>query len=74
MTQVRIDWLVDTYDCGQDGCSEGYSEGAKVYFDGELAIDMTPQATCFGGDNYEPCEVYQAVLEKLGHTLVTSYD
>jgi len=75
MTDIRIEWLTDSTDCDQAGCSGGYSEGAKVYFDDELAIDLSPVASCFGGVNYGFEEVFARILSELGHRLVeVTYD
>ena len=75
MTDIRIDWMSDTSDCDQAGCSGGYSEGAMVYFDGKLAIDLSPVATCLGGTDYDTVDVFARILKELGHNLVeANYD
>ena len=74
MTNIRIEWLTASSDCDQAGCSGGYSEGARVYFDGELALDLEPEASCFGSTFYDQEQVFGLILGKLGHNLVeTSY-
>ncbi len=74
MTDIRIEWMTDSSDCDQAGCSGGYSEGARVYFDGELVLDLSPVATCFGGISYDTEEVFGCILAKLGHNLGISHD
>lgn len=75
MTDIRIEWLTDSFDCDQAGCSGGYSEGAKVYFDDKLVLDLSPSADCFGGVDYDKDEVFARILSELGHVLVESvYD
>ena len=75
MTNIRIEWLSDVSDCDQAGCSGGYSEGARVYFDGELVLDLKPVASCYGSTFYAQEQVFGIILAKLGHNLVeTSYD
>lgn len=70
MTDIRIEWLTDSFDCDQAGCSGGYSEGARVYFDGELTLDLEPAAACFDGVSYTEEQVFGLILAKLGHNLV----
>lgn len=71
---IKIEWLSDYSDCDQAGCSGGYSEGAKVWFDDELVLDLQPVATCFGGDSWDNEEVFRLILDKLGgHTLTAEY-
>ena len=75
MTDIRIEWLSDCNDCDQAGCSGGYADGARVYFDGGLALDLEPVASCFGGISYDQEQVFGMILAKLGHNLVeTSND
>jgi hypothetical protein len=75
MTNIRIEWLHDSNDCDQAGCSGGYSEGAKVYFDDKLTLDLSPKADCFGGVHYSQQDVLSFILEELGHKLVeVTYD
>lgn len=62
--QIKIEWLQDEYDC--EICDWTLSCGARVYFDGELVIDMTPVASCTKSVNYTDADVWTAILEKLG--------
>lgn len=71
MTPIRIEYLEDSHDC--ETCGYSYAEGARVYFAGVLAFELTPVAHCFGGDNYSQDEVFRQILEKLGYSLETTY-
>lgn len=70
MTDIHIVWLSDSTECDQAGCSGGFAEGAMVYFDGKLRLDLSPVASCFGGDHYGTEEVFGRILNELGHKLV----
>lgn len=72
MTDIRIEWLTDTSECDQAGCSGGWAEGARVYFDGELALDLEPAAHCYDSVSYSNEEVFARILSKLGHNLTES--
>ena len=69
MSNIKIEWLSEYSDCDQAGCSGGYSEGARVTIDGKLVLDLTPSASCFGGDHYDTSEVYRRIFAHLGHTV-----
>ena len=68
---IRIEWLSDESEC--DTCGSNWADGAHVYFDGELTLNLQPVAACFSGDNYDSDEVYKRILNKLGHTVEDSY-
>lgn len=63
--KIRIEWLEDEFDC--EICDWTISCGARVCFDGELVIDMTPVASCTKSVNYTDADVWMAILKKLGH-------
>lgn len=63
--KIRIEELSDSYDC--ETCGPSFAGGARVYIDGELKIDLTPSAHCFGGADYRDRDIMHAVLEHLGH-------
>lgn len=67
MATIKIEWLHDSYDC--ELCGSSYAEGAKVFIDGTLVLDLEPAAHCYGGANYSESEVYERVLKHLGHTI-----
>ncbi len=65
--KIKIEWLTDKMTC--DTCGFSWAEGAKVYFDDKFVIDMQPSAACFDGTSYSDADVYDAILEELGHTV-----
>lgn len=68
MSTIKIEWLHDSYG-GCETCGASYAEGARVYIDGELALDLAPAAHCLGGADYQEGEVYTRLLQHLGHTV-----
>lgn len=71
MANIKIEWLSDHNTC--ETCGSVYASGARVYIDGEVAIEMKPAASCFGGKHYEDSEVYARIFERFGHTLESEY-
>lgn len=72
MANVRIEWLHDSYsDC--ETCGTSYAEGARVYVDDRLVIDLTPVAHCTNPAHYSEQEVFGRVLEHLGHSYQDSF-
>jgi hypothetical protein len=71
---IRIEWLTDSSDCDQAGCSGGYAEGARI-FDGPCSIwfELLPSAGCFGGDTWSQEEVFAEILNRLGHSVTFEY-
>ena len=65
--KIKIEWLTDCWDC--DTCGWSSAEGARVYFDDKLVIDLTPVAHCFNNENYDDHYVFDQILQKLGHTM-----
>jgi hypothetical protein len=71
---IEIEWLSDSTDCDQAGCSGGYSTGAIVKLDGTTILELIPVAHCFGGDSWDVHEVYRQLLMKLtGYTVEEQY-
>ena len=68
MATIKIEWLTDSYS-GCETCGTSYAEGARVYIDDALALDLAPRAHCFGGADYQDGEVYTRILQHLGHTV-----
>lgn len=62
---IEISWLSDNYDCDQDGCSGGYSEGARVTVNGKQLLNLMPVAACFGGPSWDKNEVWAMILNEL---------
>jgi hypothetical protein len=65
--KIKIEWLTDQYDC--EDCGFSWAGGANVYFDDEFVIGMQPSAACYDGASYSDADVYDAILQKLGHTV-----
>ena len=70
--ELKIQWLSDEYDCDQ--CGGSSAEGAKVYLNGKLILELVPTAHCFGGTSWTESEVYKLVLEQLGYTIIERYN
>lgn len=71
---IEIEWLSDSTDCDQPGCSGGYSTGAIVKRDGTTILELIPVAACFGGESWDSNEVYRQLLMKLtGYTVEEQY-
>ncbi len=68
MANIHIDWLTDIYD-SCEMCGTSYAEGAFVYVNHVLALDLHPVAHCTGGAHYDEREVYDRILRHLGHTV-----
>jgi hypothetical protein len=68
MVDIKIEWPSDTYD-NCELCGTSWAEGAKVYVDEKLALDLSPAAHCYGGAHYEQTDVYDRILRHLGHTV-----
>lgn len=67
MTNIKIVWTSDEHDC--DTCGSNYADGALVYFDEHLVLDLMPVASCFDSEHYDRSEVYRRILEKLDCTV-----
>lgn len=68
MSAILINWLSDTYD-GCETCGTSWAEGARVFVDGKLALDLEPTAHCHSGAHYDQADVYDRLLRHLGHTV-----
>lgn len=62
---VKIDWLWDDNDC--DTCGVNCAGGARVTLNGVPLLELTPVASCFGGEDWSTADVYRLILEKLGY-------
>jgi hypothetical protein len=69
MATINLEWITDYTDC--ETCGGSYAEGAVVTID-EHVIDMAPFATCCSPVNYSNSQVYNAILEHLGHKVVVT--
>lgn len=72
MSEILIEWLTDYHSC--ETCGSSYAEGARVFVDGEVLLELEPVAHCFGGKNYSTSDVYAAIIERImGHTVIDEY-
>ena len=62
---IEIDWKTDEYEC--DTCGYCFADGAVVYLNGKVILDLTPHASCYDGDDYPSNEVYLRILDHLGY-------
>jgi hypothetical protein len=62
MSNITIEWL-----------SDEYADGANVFIDDVLVLELIPKANCFNDDTYTDTytteTVYEKILEHLGHTI-----
>lgn len=72
MAQIRIEWLTDRHEC--EVCGSSYAEGANVFIDDRLSLELKPVAHCFGGDDYQQDRVFSEILKHLGHEIVNGHD
>lgn len=72
MAVIRIEWLSDSNDCDQ--CGGGYADGARVFIDGKLKLNLEPAAACYGSTkDWDREAVFKLIIEELGHTLAYGY-
>jgi len=64
---IAIEWLTDVHDC--ETCGSSWAQGARVTLDGETILEMVPVAHCFGGDNWDETQVYEAIFRHIGYSL-----
>lgn len=68
MSIIKIEWLTDTYD-NCELCGTSWAEGARVFVDDALVLDLAPVAHCQGGAHYDQADVYDRLLRHLGYTV-----
>ena len=69
--KIKIEFCEDVHECETCGCA--YASGAKARFDDELVLNLEPVAYCYGSKTWEESEVFEQVLNKLGHKLEICY-
>lgn len=69
---IEIVWISDYYDCDQ--CGGAGADGGIVKIDGEIVVDMTPKAHCYGGTSYSQDQVYAELFKHLGFNVTHSHD
>lgn len=71
--KIEVIEMSDYADCEQ--CGGNYADGGVVKIDGDVVLDFTPTAHCFGNNNTSLSELLIKTLEHLGHTVeVTQED
>jgi len=65
MTTIKIDWLIDEHWC--ETCGGTYADGAIVWMDDGLFLELRPRAHCYDSTHYDVADVYRLILEKLGY-------
>jgi hypothetical protein len=46
-----------------------WADGAKVFFDDTLVLDLQPVAACYDGTTYSEQDIFTRILDALGHTV-----
>lgn len=63
--KITIESTYDEMEC--DTCGFNYAEGATVYFDNDLVVELVPSASCYGGVHWDTKQIAEEILRKLGH-------
>lgn len=63
--QLEVTLLEDHHDC--ETCGSAFAQGALVRLNGEVVVDRTPCAHCFGDKSYPLDQVLCEALERLGY-------
>lgn len=69
--KIKIEFHEDFYEC--ETCGRAYASGAQVRFDDELVLSLEPIARCYDSKTWEESEIFEQVLNKLGHKLEICY-
>jgi hypothetical protein len=62
---IEIEWIADYFDC--ETCGGAYADGAVVRMNGEVILELLPEASCYGGTSYEQEDVFKAIFKHLGY-------
>lgn len=65
--QLEVTLLEDHHDC--ETCGSSFAQGALVRLNGEVVVDRTPCAHCFGSNSFPLDRVLYETLERLGFTV-----
>lgn len=69
MSRIVIQWLYENWGGDATNTEAGYAYGAAVMVDGEPALSLKPTSGALG-INYDPEDVYRAILAHLGHEVI----
>lgn len=64
MPTLNFEWLSSSRDC--EVCGTSYADGAKVYLNNSLLLNLEPIADCCYPRNYPQDVVYEETLRALG--------
>jgi len=67
MGTIKVEWLNDDHDC--EICGSSYADGARVWLDGDLILELEPVAHCYESRHYDEADVYRRILEWMGHRI-----
>ena len=67
----KIEYIEDSYEC--DDCGTSFASGYKIYKNGELVINKTPVAVCYGGADYDIGEAPFDILKLEGIDVETEW-
>lgn len=70
--KIKVIEMSDYADCEQ--CGGNYADGGVVKIDGEVVLDFTPTAACFGNHNISLAGLLLKTLEHLGHTVEVTHE
>ncbi len=74
MYKYKIESLSDSYDC--ECCGSNFASGYLFVNieTGETVIDMTPMASCFGGDDYQPGDLINKIQTEFPYIKFSEVD
>ena len=70
MKTIKIEWLMDRYNC--ETCGTSWAKGANVWIDGDLVLELQPHASCSHPSDYSDEDVYKAIFQQLGYEVEES--
>ncbi len=68
---IEIEWTSDHHDCDTCGINSAY--GAVVRMNGEVIIELIPEASCYGGTSYCEEDVFKIIFKHLGYEVKEYY-
>lgn len=72
MAHILVERTSDTYEC--EDCGFSFADGAKIFVDGQLQVDLVPSAYCYDDTSYGDEDIYHEILKLVGVNLVYSDD
>ncbi len=62
---IEIEWTSKHHDCDTCGINSAY--GAVVRMNGEVIIELIPEANCYGGTSFYEEDVFKIIFKHLGY-------